>query len=513
MAQERPQVLLRAESISKTFGPVYALDRVDLELRAGSVHAIVGHNGAGKSTLMNILSGVHEPDSGRLVLLGEVVRLRNPAEALARGIAMVHQELSVLPDLDVAENLFVGREPMATAGLVSRGELYERAERLLADLDLDIPATTLAADMPVGTRQLVEIARAVAQEGGTGGRVLILDEPTSALSATEQEKLFDFIRELSARGIGVLYVSHRLSEILAVADDITVLRDGRLVTTRPAREFDQATLVELMFGHPVTMDTAATAAEIQAEVAPGGLDVDGLGALGGRLHDITFSAAPGEILGLAGMLGSGRSELFGALFGLLPVETGTVRVSGEVVSPRGPRDAMNAGICLVPEDRRRQGIFPGLSLWKNVALASIHDLFRGPVSTVRARRAREATKAEIKRLGIVTPSANEDIQFLSGGNQQKVVLARWLTRRPHVLLLDDPTAGIDVGAKSDIHQIIRELAAGGASVVVSSSEFSELLAVATRIVVLRAGTIVAEVNPAGTTEAALVNLAIGMATA
>ena len=506
MAESTDRILVRADAISKSFGPVHALDGVDLELRAGSVHAVVGHNGAGKSTLMNILSGNVEPDGGHLIFEGEAVRLRAPADALARGIRMVHQELSILPDLDVAENLFIGREP-TTAGLVRRDELYARAERLLADLGLDIPARTLCVDLPVGSRQLIEIARAASAETATEGRILILDEPTSALSVTEQGKLFQFIRELTARGIGVLYVSHRLSEVLSLADTITVLRDGRLVATRPAEGLDQATLVEMMLGHRLA--TEEPVAETQEAASETVLEVSGLQALHGRLHDINFRARRGEILGIAGMLGSGRSELFETLFGLIPIEGGTIRVDGKDVHPKSPREAMDNGISLVPEDRRRQGIFPGMPLWKNVALAGLHDLFRGPLTTVLAGRARQATEREIKRLHIATPSANEEIQFLSGGNQQKVVLARWLARMPRILLLDEPTAGIDVGAIADVHQIVRDLAEQGTTVVISSSEFEELLSLCHRIVVMRRGTIVAELHPQAITEASLVHVAMG----
>ncbi len=507
MAESSDRILVRADAISKSFGPVHALYGVDLELRAGSVHAVVGHNGAGKSTLMNILSGNVEPDDGHLVFEGEAVRFRAPADALARGIRMVHQELSILPDLDVAENLFIGREP-TTAGLVRRGELYSRADRLLADLGLDIPARSLCVDLPVGSRQLIEIARAASAETATTeGRILILDEPTSALSVTEQEKLFQLIRELTARGIGVLYVSHRLSEVLALADTITVLRDGRIVATRPAEGLDQATLVEMMLGHRLATEDAV--AETQEAASETVLEISGLHALRGRLHDITFHARRGEILGIAGMLGSGRSELFETLFGLTPIEGGTIRVGGKDVHPKSPREAMNNGIGLVPEDRRRQGIFPGMSLWKNVALAGLHDLFRGPLTTVLAGRARQATEREIKRLHIATPSANEEIQFLSGGNQQKVVLARWLARMPRILLLDEPTAGIDVGAIADVHQIVRDLAEQGTTVVISSSDFEELLSLCHRIVVMRRGTIVAEVHPQEITEASLVHVAMG----
>jgi ABC-type sugar transport system ATPase subunit len=500
MSSSDNDTLLQAKNISKSFGTIQALQQVDLEVRAGSVHALLGHNGAGKSTLMNILSGVHAPDSGQLFLEGKQVKFTSPRHALDQGISMVHQELSIVPDLDVSENIFLGREPMARLNLVDRRELYRRSEQLLAELKLDLPARTRCSTLSVGNRQMIEIARAISRES----KILILDEPTSALTTHEQQRLFEFIDHLKKRGIGILYVSHRLGEIRALADTVTVLRDGKRVATMPASDLRQATLVEMMVGHAVT--EAAPAAAPQGEI---GFEVVGLSSDSAGIHDIAFSAHRGEVLGLAGMLGSGRTELFESLFGVRPFDRGVMRLRGHEVRPRSPIEAMAVGIALVPEDRRTQGIFPGVSVWKNAAFASIHDVFHTSLGFVRERYARRSVEQAIKRFNVATRSPNEEIQFLSGGNQQKIVLARWLMRQPLVLLLDDPTAGIDIGAKDEIHRFIHSLAREGVTIIMSSSEFPELLEVCHRILVIRDGRIIREVDPRSATEALLVAMTTG----
>lgn len=489
------QALLKAHGISKRFGAVTALADVDLEVDAGSVHALLGHNGAGKSTLMNILSGVHTPDSGNIFLAGQEVYFRSPREALDRGITMVHQELSIVPDLDVSENIFLGREPMARLSFVDWGELYARSEKLLAELKLNFSARTPCSSLNVGSRQMVEIARAISRES----KILILDEPTSALSTREQRRLFEFIRHLKGRGIGILYVSHRLGEVRELADMITVLRDGRRVATLPAGQLDHGSLVEMMVGHAVF----AAAAPAPPKGASG-LEVVGLTSTQAGIEDISFSAGQGEIVGLAGMLGSGRTEIFETLFGLRPVESGSIQILRQEIVPDAPLKSMNAGLALVPEDRRTQGIFPGVPIWKNAVFASVHDLFRGPFGLVRERSARRAVKEAAERFNIRAHSLNDEIQYLSGGNQQKVILARWLMRKPLVLLLDDPTAGIDIGAKAEIHALIRSMAREGISIIIASSEFPELLEISHRILVVRGGRIVKEVDPYSASEALLV---------
>ena len=495
----RPGVgLLQAVRLEKSFGVVKALQGVSVSVDAGSVHAVVGHNGAGKSTLMNLLSGVYPPDSGQVLLEGDAVTFASPRDALSRGISMVHQELSIIPDLSVAENIFLGREPLSGSMVLQRRRLHSETQHVLNELSLDVSPRALCSSLSVGVRQMIEIAQAVSRRA----RVLILDEPTSALSETEQEHLFTFIRQLQTRGIGILYVSHKLDEVEMLSDKVTVLRDGKLVATHPTRALDPAKMVEMMVGHVITKSPPAAAPQETI-----GLEVSRLASRDAGIVDVSLAAKRGEIVGLAGMLGSGRTELFELLFGLRRPDRGEIRVLGRTIRPRSPLDAMAAKIALVPEDRRSQGIFAGLPIWKNMALAAFHDLFRGPLGSVREQQERKAAKQEIERFRIVTPNINQHIEFLSGGNQQKVILARWLMRRPEVLLLDDPTAGVDIGAKDEIHAFIRQLAEAGLTVLVSSSEFPELLDLCHRILVIRGGRIVAERDSRATTEAELVHLA------
>jgi ABC-type sugar transport system ATPase subunit len=491
--------LLKVEDVSKTFGGVQALSHVELALDRGTVHAIVGHNGAGKSTLMKVLSGVIEPDEGRLLLNGQEIVLREPREAQEHGISMVHQELSILEDLDIAENIFLGREPLTRAGLTDRRELDRAAEQLLERLGLDLPVRALCRSLSLGERQMVEIARAVSWDAS----VVILDEPTSALSEREEEVLFDLIARMKDDGIGILYISHRLDEILLLADTVTVMREGKNVGWLKRGEFDHAMLVEKMLGHAVQRESPPDASH--GEVV---LEVTGLESRSGKLRGVDLSVAAGEIVGIAGMLGSGRSELFECLFGIRPFEGGTLLLKGQSVHPESPLDAMAKGIGLVPEDRKVQGIFPGTSLWENVTLASVHDFF-SKFGVVREGQARKVTVEQVDRLRIRAHSIDQDISLLSGGNQQKAIIARWILRDPDVLLLDEPSAGIDIGAKAEIHDLIRDLAKPGVAILVSSSEFDELIGLCHRVLIMRDGTIINEVDGAAATEHSLVLLATG----
>ncbi len=485
--------------MSKAFGGAQALAGVDLTLERSTVHAVVGHNGAGKSTLMKVLSGIVQPDSGRVLLDGEAIVCRHPREAQERGISMVHQELSVIEDLDVAENIFLGREPTHAGGLTDRATLDRRAEALLRKLDLDWPVRTKCGVLSVGEKQMVEIARAISWDAN----VLILDEPTSALSLNEQNALFEFIGKLKANGLGILYISHRLDEILQLADTVTVLRDGKNAGRLQRGQFNHAALIETMIGR--TIDKLSSAESKRGEKV---LEIVDLRSRTGRLNGIDLSVSAGEIVGLAGMLGSGRSELFECIFGLRRYEAGTISVNNVREQMRSPKAAMVKGIALVPEDRKIQGIFAGTALWKNVMLASVHDLF-ARLGFVKEGLARRNTQEQAKRLDIRFNSINQDIGLLSGGNQQKAILARWILRDPKLLLLDDPTAGIDVGAKSEIHVLIGELASQGVAILVSSSEFDELIGLCHRILVMRDGRIIDEVDGKNVTEQALVLAATG----
>jgi len=499
VASDAEGLLLKVERISKAFGGVQALTDVNLELDRASVHAIVGHNGAGKSTLMNVVSGTVQPDAGRLLLNGKEVILREPRQAQQHGISMVHQELSVLGDLNITENIFLGREPITRAGLVDRTKADRAARELLDRLHLNLPERAICSRLSVGERQMVEIARAVSWDA----KVVILDEPTAALSDTEQNALFELIARLKASGIGILYISHRLDEILLLADTVSVFRDGKNAGEVNRGNFDHSTLVEMMLGHSV--EKVSSPAASKADKA---LQVNELSSRGAGLEGITFSVSTGEIVGLAGMLGSGRSELFECIFGMLPFERGSITLKGLPLRIRTPMEAMNKRIGLVPEDRKVQGIFPGTALWKNVTLASLHDLFSNH-GFIKEREARAATAAQIAKLQIRAHSVDQDISFLSGGNQQKGILARWILRDPEVLLLDDPTAGIDIGAKTEIYELIRNLASQGVAILLSSSEFDELIGLCHRILVMRDGKIINEVDGSTANEHSLVLLATG----
>lgn len=489
--------LLTLRSVTKTFGAARAVSDASLDLELGSIHAIVGHNGAGKSTLMRILSGAIPADSGEIRLAGRRVAFERPRDAQSAGIGMVHQELSILDDLDVAENIFLGREPMSN-GLIDRRKMDEKARAALSALGVDISVRTRCGFLPVGARQMVEIARAVSLDA----KVLILDEPTAALTRKEQKALYTLLAQLR-RHMGIIFITHRLDEVIALADVVTVLRDGRTVARLTRGEFDHAALVEWMLGE--VLGTEPVVRSRRADRGPL-LEVSGLSLEGEGLDQIDFTVGKGEIVGLAGMLGSGRSELLECLFGLRRPTSGTMRLNGRAIAPRSPVMAMQSGIALVPEDRKLMGIFAGKPVWQNISLASFRDRF-ARAGMVRRRAARAAAEAEVKRLGIRAASIDMDIDLLSGGNQQKAILARWLLRDPELLLLDEPTAGIDVGAKAEIHALIERLSNSGKGVLVASSEFDELIGLCDRILVLRKGRIASPAAEEERDENALLMLA------
>jgi ABC-type sugar transport system ATPase subunit len=462
--------LLQAEGLSKSFGELKALQDVNLEVKTGSIHALLGHTGSGKSTLMNVFCGVCLPDAGRLLLNGKAVNFSSPDDAFRQGIAMVHQEPAAVSDFAVSENIFLGQEPTAKFDADTRHELYERSERLLEELKLSLSQRTRGSTLSVGAWQMIDIAKAVTR----ASKLLILDEPASALTAREKRRLFELIEQLKGRGISVLYASDRGGEISEMADTITVLREGRRVATMPAREMDDSTFVG-SFGRQSGTDALASPPP-QLEV---GFEVVGLSSSEADVWDIVFSARRGEILGLAGMLGSGRRKLFECLYGVRPFDHGLIRVRGREVRPHSPGEAMAVGIALLPEGRRPVDNFIGISRWRNVVLESIRDLFHR----------------------------------VSGGSQEKVSLSGQLMRHPLVLLLDDPTAGIETAAKMEIHSLIRALAKEGVTIILSSSEFPELLSVCHRILVFRNGRIVQEVDPSSATEDSVVALTTGTDTA
>jgi rhamnose transport system ATP-binding protein len=468
--------VLTLANITKSFAGVHALRGVHLDLRAGEVHALLGENGAGKSTLVKVMTGVHQPDSGEIYLDDKRVQLTNPRAATARGISAIYQELSIFPDLDIAENIFIGRQPTRAGSLVEWRKLYHDAEELLVSLGVHLDVRTKARNLSVAQQQMVEIARALS----VNAHILIMDEPTSALTLNEVAELFQIVRRLRDKGTAILFISHRLEELFEIAERVTVLRDGAYVDTQPMRDVTQAELIRMMVGREVKELFPKTA------VAPGEVvlcvrDLGRRGVFGG----VSFELHRGEILGMAGLVGAGRTEVSQALFGVAPADTGTIEVAGRPVRITSPRQAMQLGLALVPEDRQHHGLVLPMDITDNVTMPRL-GLFthRGWLSANAARRAAHeaATEMEVK-----ATSVWQKTRELSGGNQQKVVLAKWLSTKPRVLILDEPTRGIDVGTKAAVHQLMSDLAAQGIAILMISSELPEVLGMSDRILVMREG--------------------------
>lgn len=482
-------VVLRAHGICKTFPGVKALDNAQITVRFGRLVALLGENGAGKSTLMNILAGVFPPDAGRIELGGEPVSFRNPREAQLAGISIIFQELNLVQQLSVAENIFLGREPRNRLGLIDYRTMCDDARRLLKTLELDIDPRTKVSRLRVGAQQVVEIAKALSFDA----RVLIMDEPTSAISEHEIQTLFRLIRQLKQRGMGIIYITHKLDELAHIADDITVMRDGRFVDSRPYHGTSHDDIIRMMVGRDRSDDFAKAAASGGAAV----LQVRGLSLRHPQrpgdyvLRDVSFEVAQGEVVGIFGLMGAGRTELLQTIFGLHPrMSAGTVTVDEKTCRIRSPLAAIHAGIALAPEDRKAEGLVLPMSVAANISLASLDRATQ--LGWLRLSRERGMASEYRDRLAVKTPSLGTTVRNLSGGNQQKVVLAKWLATKPKVLLLDEPTRGIDVNAKREIYRIVGELAEGGMGVVVVSSELPEILTIADRILVLSEGRLTGE---------------------
>jgi ribose transport system ATP-binding protein len=496
MSDAPPSPLLTLRGIGKSFLGVRVLDGVDLEVRPGEVHAVVGENGAGKSTLMKVVSGVYPADEGTVVFGGVSRTFRGPRDAHRAGIGVVHQEFNLLPERSVAENVFLGHEPVRR-GIVDRAAMQRRTAALLASIEEgSLPPGARVGDLGVARQQVVEIVKALALDA----RLLIMDEPTAALADHEVEQLYALVRRLQCRGIGVLYVSHRLREVFELASRITVLKDGRRVTTLDAADTDADRLVRHMVGRELSHYYPDRAAP--GDIGPVRLTVGDGGNR--KLRDVGLRLRAGEVLGVGGLQGSGRSALARALFGAAPFTSGEVTLDGAPVRLRSPRAAMRAGIAYVTEDRKGEGIVAGRSVLDNALLASraVSPAWRGRAA--RAARVRDLLAA----VDVRAAGEDADIRYLSGGNQQKVVLAKWLALGPKVLLFDEPTRGIDVGAKSAIHDLVRRLARDGAAVLMISSDLPELLGMSDRIIVMRDGRIAGEL-PAGASEEDVLTLALG----
>jgi ABC-type sugar transport system ATPase subunit len=489
-------ILVEVEQVSKHFSGARALEDVTISFKGGEIHALVGENGAGKSTLSKIIAGVQTADSGEMRVDGERVHFHSAAAANARGITMVHQELSVIGSLSVGENVLIGIEP-TWMRVISRKALDVEAEQYLRAVGLSVDPRTSAGRLPVAQQQLVEIARALALNSS----MLILDEPTSSLGQEDAARLLTLINELRDRGTAVVLVSHNLKEVLETADRVSVLRDGRLVASGPASSFEEHDLIRHMVGHEVEMLQRRSDARVDsAELA---LSVSNLSAPGVRNASLQVRA--GEILGIGGLVGSGRSETLAAIYGATQRFSGQMTLFGHPFDPHAPTDSLRLGVGLVPESRKDQGLNLGLSVAHNVELAALDHISWGP--WVQRRLGVDLCDMYVSRLRIKTASTSALVSSLSGGNQQKVVLAKILATRPRVLLLDEPTRGIDVGAKDEVHRLIRELASEGLAIVMVSSVIEELLSACDRIVVMRNGYTVGEVDGATADEESVLQLA------
>jgi len=473
-------IALRA--VSKSFAGIKVVNAVSFDMRPGEVHALMGENGAGKSTLIKIMAGLYQPDEGQIVVNGEVVRFPSPKDAHAAGIATVHQELLLFPELTVAENIFLGQTPKTALGTIDWTAMRRRARQLLEELDSgDLDIDQKVAHLSVGNRQRIEIARALAQDA----RVLIMDEPTAALAEHDVQRLMSIVRNLRKRGVAIVYVSHRMPEIFALADRVTVLRDGNLVATRSVSEVDEPTLVSMMVGRSID----------RLYPAKQGKDGDVILELSNVAHrsvvrDISFRLRRGEILGLAGLVGSGRTETALTIFGITPATQGQILIDGTSVTITSPEQARDLGIAYIPEDRAQQGLIRPQTVEDNIALANLKRLTRG-FFVDAAKVAAEARDA-IARFGIRARGPEQPVRQLSGGNQQKVVLAKWLATNPRILIMDEPTRGIDVGAKAEIHQLMRKLAGEGMAILMISSELPEVLGMSDRVLVMNGGRLVGE---------------------
>ncbi|HWQ36486.1 MAG TPA: sugar ABC transporter ATP-binding protein [Blastocatellia bacterium] len=491
--------LLAAVNITKAYAGVQALRGASFELRAGEVHALVGENGAGKSTLIRIITGAVTADSGEIRLRGELLTHNSPRLAGARGIAAIYQQPALFPELSVAENIAIGQEQAGLWRRIDWRARRSRAAKLLAQVGARIDPDAEAGELTMPQQQLVEIARAL----GADARILILDEPTASLSEEDTQHLFRVIRELRARGVGMIYISHRLEELPAIADRVTVLRDGRTIETRPMNSVDSQHLIQLMVGRELSAVFPKRTVE-PGEVA---LELRGLGCAATGVRNVNLSVRAGEIVGLAGLVGAGRTELARVIFGLTPADEGEILLRGKPVTISNPAQAIAHGIAYLPEDRRQHGVVPELPVSHNITLASLKELSRR--GAFDFRREREIAAEYTARLGIRTPAIFAPVATLSGGNQQKVALSRWLVRRPAVLILDEPTQGIDVGAKAEIHALMSDLAAQGAAILMISSELPEITGMSDRVAVLHGGTIVSILDRAEADQQRILALALG----
>ena len=491
-------VLLRMVDITKTFPGVKALDHVSLEVKAGTVHALMGENGAGKSTLMKCLFGIYNKDEGHIYLEGKEVNFKSSKEALDNGVAMVHQELNQALKRSVMDNIWLGRYPKMMGIAVNEKKMYKDTKAIFDELGIDVDPKRIMSTMPVSQRQMVEIAKAVSYNS----KIIVFDEPTSSLTEEEVEHLFKIINMLRDRGVGIIYISHKMAEIKRISDEITIMRDGTWVATRPAAELEMSQIIKLMVGRELTNQFPPKTNK-PGEVY---LKVEGLTGMYNQLKDVSFVARRGEILGLAGLDSSGRTETLESIFGVRTRKSGVITLDGKPCRNRNAGESIKNGFALLTEERRATGIFGVLNIRENTVISSLKRHKRlGFYLSDRSQK--KDTQYYIDALRTKTPTQETKIRSLSGGNQQKVIIARWLLTEPEVLLLDEPTRGIDVGAKYEIYQLILDLALAGKTVIMVSSEMPELLGVCDRIVVMSGGRVAGEVDTANTSQEEIMTLA------
>ncbi len=495
MAQE---VLLQMTNISKEFPGVKALDNVSLTVKRGTVHALMGENGAGKSTLMKCLFGMYSRDGGTITLEGKEVNFKNSKEALENGVAMVHQELNQALKRNVMDNLWLGRYPTIGGIMVNEKKIYQDTLEVFKELEIDVDPRKVMSEMPVSQRQMVEIAKAVS----FNSKIIVFDEPTSSLTEEEVEHLFKIINMLRDRGVGIIYISHKMAEIKRISDEITIMRDGTWVATEKADDLSMNDIIKLMVGRELTNQFPPKTNK-PGEVA---LEVEGLTAQYSLLKDVSFNVRKGEVVGLAGLDGSGRTETLENIFGVATRKSGTIKLDGKVVANRNAQESIKNGFALLTEERRATGIFGILNIRENTVISSLGKHKKMGLY-LSEKTMREDTKWSIEAMHTKTPSQETKIRSLSGGNQQKVILGRWLLTEPEVLLLDEPTRGIDVGAKYEIYQLILDLANKGKVVMVVSSEMPELLGICDRILVMSGGRLAGEVDAKNTTQEEIMTLA------
>lgn len=492
------QPILALSQIDKAFPGVKALDHACLNVYPGRVMALMGENGAGKSTLMKVLTGIYSKDAGTIEYQGQPASFKGPRDSQQAGISIIHQELNLIPQLTIAENIFLGREKTSAFGRILWQEMYAEADQLLARLNVKHSAKTLLGELSLGEQQMVEIAKALSFES----KVIIMDEPTDALTDTETASLFNVINELRDQGCGIVYISHRLKEIFEICDDITVLRDGKFIGQCQVSETDEDGLIEMMVGRKLEEQYPRIDVEPENKVC---LEVIGL--TGSGIHDVSFTLRRGEILGISGLMGSGRSELMKVIYGALPSERGVINLNGRTINPVSPQDGLANGIAYISEDRKGDGLVLGLSVKENMSLCALDKLTKG----IQIQHGAEATAVEdfIQLFNIKTPSRNQIIGHLSGGNQQKVAIAKGLMTKPKVLILDEPTRGVDVGAKKEIYQLINKFKAQGMSIILVSSEMPEVLGMSDRILVMHEGRISGEFDAKQANQENLLACAVG----